>query len=167
MAVWIAGIGIELGSYMDDISKLFSTFVDAVALILALVLVVSILHRKLGRPWLHVVLMGGMFSIALVVSMSDPIQLGPGKIFDMRGLMIGTAVALLGPAARLIALATGLAYRLGIGGTGVWVGTSGMVLAFAGGQAWRHLFLERGGKLWKHSFILGTMNFHSKVVFFS
>jgi uncharacterized membrane protein len=80
VAVWIAGIGIELGSYMDDISKLFSTFVDAVALILALVLVVSILHRKLGRPWLHVVLMGGMFSIALVVSMSDPIQLGPGKI---------------------------------------------------------------------------------------
>jgi hypothetical protein len=70
--------------------------------------------------------------------------------------MIGTAVALLGPAAGLIALATGLAYRLGIGGTGVWVGTSGMVLAFAGGLAWRHLFLERGGKLWKRSFILWT-----------
>jgi diguanylate cyclase len=157
MAVGIAGIGMERGSEMDDIGKLFSTFVDAVALILALVLVVSILHRKFGKPWLHVVLMGGMFSFALGVRMSDPIQLGPGKIFDMRGLMIGTAVALLGPAAGLITLTTGLAYRFSIGGAGVWVGTSGMVLAFAGGLAWRYLFLGRPGKMWKHSFILGVM----------
>jgi hypothetical protein len=101
--------------------------------------------------------MGGMFSFLPVVSMADPIQLGPGKIFDMRGLTTGTAVSLLVPAAEFIALARGLAYRFGISGAGVWIGISGMVLAFAGGLAWRHLFMERRGKMWKRSFILRTM----------
>ena len=93
---------------MNDLIKLVSTFVDATALIMALVLVVSILHRSGRVGWLYTFVMGGMFSFALVFTMSDPISLGQAGIFDMRGLLIGTAAALFGPIVGLITLITGL-----------------------------------------------------------
>jgi len=107
---------------MEEFLTLVSTFVGTIALIMALVLMVSIFNRKNSTRSLGKVLMGVLFSFALVVSMSDPIDLGAGGIHDLRSLLIGTGVALLGPIVGTMTLVTGLALRFQIGGPGMVAG---------------------------------------------
>lgn len=153
---------------MNDALKLISTFVDAVSLVMALILMVSLVHRNdlqgLGRS----ALLGATFSLAIVFSMSDPIDLGENGFFDMRGLLVGTAVALMGPTVGLVAAATAITYRLVIGGPGV---ASGMALiggAFAGGVLWRYTIRRRSMETWKKSVLLGLfISAQSAGIFFA
>ncbi len=142
---------------MNDFAKLVSTFVDTVALIMALVLMVSILQRK-GRAQIkNAIMMGSIFSLALVLSMLDPIDLGAAGIHDMRGLLIGTATALLGPVVGFMTLVTGLAMRWSIGGPGMYAGFAAMLGAFAGGLLWRHFIKGMTFATWKKSVLLGIL----------
>ncbi|MDB4213786.1 diguanylate cyclase [Octadecabacter sp.] len=142
---------------MHDAYKLASTFLGSVTLIMALVLMVSILSR-VSYAWMNgSVVKGLLFSFALFMTMSDPIPLAYGGIFDMRGLLIGTAVALFGPVTGVMALVTGLSMRWGIGGTGVAAGFVGMLLAFAGGVTWRWTVKNRSLQKWKKSCLLGVL----------
>ena len=145
------------GVRMDDYLKLISTFLDAVALLMALVFMVSILkragQRRLGSP----VFLGVLFSCVLVMSMADPIDLGPAGIFDMRGLLIGTAAALFGPVVGLMTLATGLGMRGYIGGPGMIPGFFGMLFAYGAGIAWLYLVRPLDFATWKKSIVLGCM----------
>lgn len=140
---------------MHDLVKLISTFVDAVAIIMALILVLSILHRNDKRGTGHSVLMGAMFSLAVIFSMSDPIPMGTGGGFDMRGLLIGTGIALLGPIVGLMAAVTALIYRFGIGGAGLYSGITLIAGAFVGGLIWRYTIKPIDMVEWKKSVILG------------
>ncbi|MCF2870640.1 diguanylate cyclase [Octadecabacter sp. G9-8] len=142
---------------MSDFMKLVSTFVDATALIMALVLVVSILHRTGRTGWFYPILMGGVFSFALVFTMSDPISLGSAGIFDMRGLLIGTAAALFGPVVGVMTLITGLLMRWDIGGPGILPGFVGMIMAYGAGLVWIVMFKKRAFATWKKSVLLGVM----------
>ena len=142
---------------MSDLMKMLSTFVDATALIMALVLVVSIWHRQGKTGWKHSVLMGTMFSIALVFTMSDPINLGQAGIFDMRGLLIGTAAALFGPIVGLMTLVTGLFMRWNIGGPGMVPGFVGMFFAYGAGLIWMVTVKRFKMPTWQKSVVLGFM----------
>ncbi len=122
---------------MDDTVKFIVTFVDAVALVLALILMLSLLHRNDLYKRGCTGLLGAMFSFTILVSMSDPIDLGANGFFDMRGLLIGTAVALMGPVVGLMAGATALACRFSIGGPGLESGIALIVGAYGGGLLWR------------------------------
>ena len=82
---------------MDDTVKFIVKFVDAVALVLALILMLSLLHRNDLYKRGCTGVLGAMFYFTILVSMSDPIDLGANGFFDMRGLLIRTAVALMGP----------------------------------------------------------------------
>ncbi|AKS46030.1 diguanylate cyclase [Octadecabacter temperatus] len=135
--------------------------VDPIALILALILIVSIVKRKKQSEWKSRLVMAGLFSFTLMLSMSNPIDLGEGGIHDMRGLLIGVAVALLGPTVGLLTLATGLAMRLGIGGPGLAPGLVAMFAAFGGGLVWRYKFYDSEHAVWIKSVILGCLiSFH-------
>ena len=142
---------------MNDFFKLISTFVDAIALILALVLLVSLLQRTDRKRFSNSFVMGGLFSLVLLLSMSDPIDLGAAGIFDMRGLMIGAAAALFGPVAGLITLTVGFAMRIWIGNPGVIPGLVGMLCAYGAGVLW--LYMIRGTALhtWQKSILLGVL----------
>lgn len=142
---------------MSDLMKLISTFVDATALIMALVLVLSIMHRTRRSGWTNTAMMGGVFSLALVFTMSDPISLGQAGIFDMRGLLIGTASALFGPIIGLMTLITGLVMRWQIGGPGLIPGFVGMLCAYGAGLLWIITVKRWSWATWKKSVLLGFL----------
>ncbi|MDB2369270.1 hypothetical protein N9V68_01630, partial [Octadecabacter sp.] len=141
---------------MERAVDYISVFVDAVSLIMALVLMVSLLNRTGKKFALNTVLTGFLFSFAVFLTMSDPIDLGTGGIHDMRSLLIGSATALLGPLAGAITLVTGLVMRWSIGGTGMVPGMVGMVLTFGGASLWRRYVLNWGFAQWKRAALLGV-----------
>ncbi|MBU2993271.1 diguanylate cyclase [Octadecabacter sp. 1_MG-2023] len=153
---------------MDDFSKLLLTFFDAVAMLMALILVLSILHRSDRRGLMHSVQLGAVFSLAALVTMSDPIDMGAGGIYDMRGLLIGTGMALLGPVVGLMTAVTALIFRLSIGPPGLESGIALIVGACAGGLVWRLGIKPKGFAQWKKSIILGLMiSLQSVGIFFA
>ena len=82
--------------------------------------------RSRYREWAF----GLMFGIAIVIGMTNPINLGPGLIFDTRTLLLGAAVAFAGPVAGIIAMSIGMACRLWIGGAGLGAGLVGLASAY-------------------------------------
>lgn len=142
---------------MLDIWQLVLTFLEAVAMIMALVLMVSVLHRVARSEWADTALKGAMFSVALVYSMSDPIILGEGKgIFDMRALLVGTATGLFGLIAGLITAAIGISYRMYIGGPGVMPAIVGMTTVFVLGWVYYAFIRTKVWAEWKKSIVLGV-----------
>lgn len=117
-------------------SQLLVTFLNPIILIMALVLALSMVTRQRKDQINIDVLMGGVFSLAVIHTMADPIVLSNGGQFDMRGLLIGVAAALFGPKAGLIVVATGLSYRWGIGNPGLLPGFVHIGIAFAAGLLW-------------------------------
>ncbi|MDC0116062.1 diguanylate cyclase [Octadecabacter sp.] len=141
---------------MEHSVEYIAVFVEAVSLIMALVLMVSLLSRKARRFEVNTVLTGLLFSFAVYLTMSDPIDLGSGGVHDMRSLLIGTAAALLGPIVGLMTLATGLMMRWTTGGTGMVPGLVGMVFTYSGALLWRRFVLCRGIVQWKRAALLGV-----------
>ncbi|WP_375280932.1 diguanylate cyclase [Pseudooctadecabacter sp.] len=143
---------------MTDLMKMMTTFVDAIALIMALVLMISLLHRGGGQALRNKTLMGAMFSFALVMSMSDPIILpNNAGIFDMRSLLVGTAAALLGPIPGAMTLTVGIVYRTYIGEPGVVPAIVGMSTVFSMGCLWRIFIKDLNIRKWVKSLILGVL----------
>ena len=128
-----------------DITAWVMGFLHPMALLTAMVFLISLIKRRTGLGSFTDYAIGGVFSCALVYSMAEPIDLGGSTgIFDMRCLLIGAATALISPRAGIIVLCTGIAYRTSIGGNGVVPGVAGMVIAFAGALMWRQWVAHRG-----------------------
>lgn len=85
------------------------------------------------------IVMGCLFTVGVVASMAAPLTLADGIIIDMRNLLVGAAMALLGPVAGAIALVGGCLMRLLIGGDGAMLGVFGMTGSAASGLLWRYL----------------------------
>ncbi len=142
---------------MNELTVLVSTFVDPIALMMALVLATSVLRRKQLSALQYEFAVGSLFSLAIIYSMSNPMPIYSGGIFDMRFLLIGTAAALIGPTAGGMALATGTIYRVMIGGAGVAPGVVGALIVYAAGLAWRYYVKDRDFRDWQQAVILGFM----------
>jgi len=152
---------------VNDLTQLVSVFIDPIAMIMAIALVFGISSRSSPGVLWHNVRMGAMFAGAVIYSMSDPIILSDGIIFDMRGLLIGTAVALVNPVVGFTALCTGLGYRYAIGGEGVLAGFIGMLIAFCASTAWRYAVKPHVLKLWLKALTLGLfISLQSLAIFF-
>ncbi|MEL6572476.1 MAG: diguanylate cyclase [Pseudomonadota bacterium] len=121
---------------MGQFSQLLVTFLNPIILIMALVLALSIVSRQRKDELNIDILMGGVFSLAVIHTMADPIALANGGQYDMRGLLIGVAAAVFGPKTGLIVVATGLSYRWGIGNPGLLPGFVHIGIAFAAGLIW-------------------------------
>jgi len=143
---------------MSSLIEMIIIFVDAIALLIAVVFAVSLLYRKSGEPLHSKALMGAAFSFALVMSMSDPIVLpNDAGIFDMRALLVGTAAAILGPIVGLITLVSGLVYRGYIGGQGVLPAYVGMGAVFVFGCIWHYFIKNLSWRKWQKSLVLGAL----------
>lgn len=98
------------------------------------------------RPW-HAPVVGAVFGIATVLSMSYPIAYAPGYVWDTRHVIVGVSGLLAGPVAGLIAATTSATYRVWLGGAGVPGGIASVVLAAAVGSGVRYLLALRGSAL--------------------
>jgi len=143
---------------MNDTLKWVANFVDAIAIIVALVFVISLVHRSRRGHFSNNVMMGGVFAFAIVITMSDPIPLPRGTgIFDMRMLLVGTATAMFGPIVGGVAFFSAASYRMIIGGPGMFAGLCGIALVFCVGLIWRYKIKDKDIPLWNKSLVLGGM----------
>lgn len=140
---------------MVNAFQLIATFLHPVTLLVALAFGISVIHRKGVGAVNRTLVMSVGFGLAVAYTMASPIEVQEGIVFDMRNLMIGSAVALGGPIPGLVALATGLAFRIEIGGTGMLTGIVSMALAFVIGWLWRVFVRHRAIPSWSKSLILG------------
>lgn len=143
---------------MFDVLEIIISFIDAVAVLMALVLMLSLVHRSSRGSVLNSLIMGGMFSVAIVSSMTNPIVLPHGSgFFDMRMLLVGTASGLFGPFVGVLALSAAAVYRFLIGGPGTVTGIVCVFIAFGTGLIWHYYIRNRKTVAWKKSLILGGM----------
>ncbi|PJI86154.1 diguanylate cyclase [Yoonia maricola] len=73
---------------------------------------------------------GLLFGLTISFGMINPLTLGEGVIFDTRTVLVGAAVAFVGPIAGVIATGIGIICRIVIGGAGMSAGVVGLLLAF-------------------------------------
>ena len=143
---------------MFDVMEIFTSFFNAIAVLMALVLMVSVVHRGRRDRLRNKAIMGGMFAFAIVVSMSDPIALPQNAGFwDMRVLLVGTAAGLLGPLSGGISLLTASIYIMAIGRADALAGVLSVVIAFGMGLIWYYYIRKRDAVAWKKSLVLGGL----------
>ena len=118
----------------------FEVFVEPIGLVIAIVFLYGVVGRSAGPAWVRYTVLGTSFGLAAVFSMFNPITVADGIIVDMRNIFVGLSVAFFGPIAGFITIAISALARISIGGAGTAIGLGAMVLASAGGLAWRYFF---------------------------
>lgn len=114
----------------------------------ALLLALSALYEFNIRLWgerrlAATVSAGLIFGAICIFGMLHPAKLAPGVIFDGRSAILGVAGIFAGPLAAVIAGLMAAAYRLSLGGAGVWVGVAVISTSVLAGLFMRHA-LRRG-----------------------
>lgn len=118
--------------------SLLPTIVQPIALTVMLVYFCGLVSSWSTSPRITNVILGFIFTLGVIASMAAPLTLADGFIFDMRNLLVGAAMALLGPLAGAIALVGGCLTRVAIGGDGAMLGVMGMTSSAVFGLMWRY-----------------------------
>ncbi len=106
------------------------------SLLVSLSVVSGFIHDRFGStPRLSRVLQGFLFALAAVIGMLKPMNLGNGLIFDGRSVMISLASLFFGPLAAAISVLPPLALRVYLGGDGMLMGVSVILMSSAVGLA--------------------------------
>ena len=117
--------------------------VQNIALLLALSLMHGLCVRRLAHhPWLAECTAGLVFGAVCVIGMMIPIHFAPGVFVDGRSVVLSMAGLFGGPVTALIAGAISGAYRMSVGGSGVVIGTTTIMLAVALGLAYRAAWMR-------------------------
>jgi diguanylate cyclase (GGDEF)-like protein/PAS domain S-box-containing protein len=118
---------------LEDLTKI-------AAPLLALVLLYSGLeHRLRQRERAMEWLFGGLFGATAVFGMLYPFTLEAGLIFDARSVVLSLAGFFGGPVVAVIAALIAMAFRISVGGHGVWVGLAVIISSAAIGTVGYHL----------------------------
>ena len=112
--------------------------------IVSILLALSLLQGFVVRFWRHnqsieKVLSGLLFGGICVVGMMLPVEITPGVIFDPRSVILATASLFGGPVVAAISATIAGAYRMFIGGGGVYVGVAVIISCSLLGLLYRHL----------------------------
>ena len=100
------------------------TLVQNIAFLVALVTVnAMIIQRWKRRVWLVQWLSGILFGAIAMLGMMTPLKLAPGVIYDGRSIILGIAGLFGGPLTAAISCLMAVAYRIYLGGSGVWAGS--------------------------------------------
>ncbi|WP_416896718.1 MAG: ATP-binding protein [Minwuia sp.] len=113
--------------------SLSEAFLQNLALLVVLTYVFGLISSHL-RPASDVVrqlVMGALFAAAAIACMNMPLEPQPGLLLDQRGLMLLFAWPFGGPVAALFAGAATGAYRIYLGGIGMWPGLGAIVATVA------------------------------------
>lgn len=125
--------------FLDQIGLLL----QPLALSIVLVFLYGRIAHLMNNHRLLPVVLGLIFGIGAVLSMSNPIVLAEGFITDLRFLYVGIAAGFFGFVPGALAAAIAIGWRLYLGGGGAFVGSLAVFLSFAGALAW-HRFVMRG-----------------------
>ncbi len=137
--------------------------------ILALVIIAySFLVRGLqAGSRLSNVVTGVVFGAAAIVAMHDTITIAPGVMFDTRNVLIALAAPFGGPLAAAVGAGLAGAYRLSLGGPGIWAGSSSILVAAVAGIIFAQFFRPRDGAYRTRDLVLlGIMtSFYQTTIF--
>jgi len=98
---------------------------------LAILILVVFAHAVLERASWRRIGLGLAYGAVGVFGMATPIVLTDGFLFDLRAAVIGLATLFSGPLSGTVATVCLAAYRLWLGGGGVWIGLAAIGLAYA------------------------------------
>ena len=125
-----------------------------VAPLLGLVILHSVLLSRLQRRERVVeALFGALFGAVAVLGMTFPFELHSGTIFDGRTVVLALGAFFGGPLVAAIAALCAGAYRVWLGGTGMWVGLGTIATAAAFGLAGRVLLRRQDQRPRSGSFL--------------
>ena len=127
---------------------MYQTLILNVSLLVALATFYTLLARLRmeGRLWSRLV-SGLLFGAVAIVGMSVPFHYAPGVIYDGRSIVLAMAGLFGGGATALVAAVVAGAYRLYLGGGGVWAGVATLASSALVGLAFRRLAGNRPSKL--------------------
>ncbi len=129
------------------------------ALLLATALICDI--ARLYRPranWQSQMVLGVIIGCMGLIVMKTPWVLVPGVIFDTRSVLLSISGLFWGPMPTAIAILITAAYRILLGGTGVYTGVSVILITGLIGILWRRL--RRGDLVqisWKELYVFGLV----------
>jgi len=122
--------------------------VQNIALLIALAAVYQVIGARLSPHQLrHQLLSGLLFGIVGLIGMLTPMTLQPGLIFDGRSIILSVAGLFGGPVVAAIAAAMCGAYRLWLGGPGVYMGVTVIAQSAGLGVLFHYLWRRNGRRL--------------------
>ena len=101
------------------------------------------LARTIRASWILNIVMGALLGFAAVVSMAQPITISDGFIIDGRLVFVAIAVALFGWTAGLTTAGITLLTRIGLGGSGMLLGSMTILWTIGIALGWRFLIRPR------------------------
>lgn len=136
-------------------------FVGSLAIIALLSVAYGGLRARLPGEKLAPSILGLAFGAVAILQMHAPLEPIEGLIVDMRNVPMVLAGAFLGLRGLVLCLVIGIAFRLGIGGVGVWAGIGAMLIAGGVGAFWRATTLGQHRRKGRTIVSLGVMaNLH-------
>lgn len=119
-------------------------FIQGVGLLLSLCLLqgfnVRLFHH---HKRLQFLLAGLLYGAVCVIGMQQAIQLYPGVIFDSRSVILSMAGLFGGLPVALISGAIALGYRISLGGGGVYIGSTVIIVCVCSGILFRYLLQKK------------------------
>ncbi len=110
--------------------------VQGLGLLALLTITFSLVHGMSWRREVRHAVLGVCFGVGAVMAMMQPIAVASGVIVDTRNLFIGFAGAFIGPIGAVFALIVGATARIVIGGSGLALGLTSMVMVSVIGTLW-------------------------------
>jgi PAS domain S-box-containing protein len=110
-----------------------------ISLFLMFVVGYAVLHRRMAGKNAGVtsLIEGVIFGFAAVLAMSAPLRIADGVILDSRNVIVAAGTVAGGPVAGLMTALIAAAYRMHIGGSGLYPALTSISLVFVGGAIFR------------------------------
>ncbi len=129
---------------------------------LALLISVSVLSGFIDIRWRRttnagIIMQGILFGLVALLGMINPFVLAPGIIFDGRSVVLSLCALFFGPVAGAIAAGIALAYRIGLGGGGVYMGVSVIISSALIGSIFHYQYIK--GKIKANALNLYILGF--------
>jgi PAS domain S-box-containing protein len=122
-------------------SKILIGLINNSALLLAMCIVYDALtiNRETIKPMVREILSGVILGAICIAVMLNPLSWYPGIIFDTRSVLLCVAALFFEPLAAIIAVGMAVAYRVHLGGSGVWMGISVILASGSIAMLWKAL----------------------------
>ncbi len=115
--------------------------INNAALLLALALLYDIFFIKSSdkNPTSRRLINGLLIGSIGVVIMLTPVEFWPGLVFDTRSVLLSISGFFFGPIPTVVAIIMTSAFRIHLGGVGMWMGIAVIFSSGAIGMLWRHV----------------------------
>lgn len=120
---------------------MFVELIYNAALLVTLSVLYGLLSRfRKGNNKLYEILIGFLFGLIAVAGMNMPVHYAPGIIFDGRSVILVLAGLFGGGIPSAISIVLSVAFRIYLGGTGVFAGIATILVSCSVGLAFRFLY---------------------------